>query len=49
MKQSEIPDNFRKVAQIGFSQPIISKVDENTYQILYSLDDQIGLVEVNLQ
>lgn len=46
VKESEKPDRYEDVAYIEFSAPIIKKVAQNTYQILYSLDDQVGLVEI---
>jgi len=49
MKQSEKPDRYKDVAEIGFSSPIIKKLDQYKYQILYTLEDQIGLLEINLQ
>ncbi|MDD4029385.1 MAG: hypothetical protein PHX86_06745, partial [Caldisericia bacterium] len=49
MKESDTPTQFKNVAFIDFTPPIIEKTDQNTYQILYALDDQIGLVEITLQ
>jgi hypothetical protein len=49
MKESDTPTQFKNVAFIDFTPPIIEKTGENTYQILYALDDQIGLVEITLQ
>ncbi len=47
VKESNTPIQYKDVAFIGFSPPTIEKIDQNTYQILYSLDDQIGLVEIS--
>jgi hypothetical protein len=49
MKESTKPVHYKDVAFIGFTPPIIEKTGENTYQILYALDDQMGLVEITLQ
>lgn len=49
IKQSKKPNRYKNVAQIGFSPPIIKKLNQNKYLILYALEDQIGLLEINLQ
>jgi hypothetical protein len=49
MKESNTPEQYKDVAFINFTPPIIEKTDQNTYQILYALDDQIGLVEIDVK
>ncbi len=49
MKESNTPTQYKDVAFIGFTPPSIEKTGDNTYQILYALDDQIGVVEISLQ
>jgi hypothetical protein len=48
MKESTKPVHYKEVAFIGFTPPIIEKTGEDIYQILYALDDQIGVVEITL-
>jgi len=49
MKKTKPPTQYEDVAFIGFTPPSIEKTGDNTYQILYALDDQIGVVEISLQ